>query len=380
MYGTLRVMKTIPAIDLNRQTRSIRIEVEDAIARVLAKGSFILGDDVSAFESEFAGYCGVAHAVGVASGTDALQLALIACGIGIGDEVIAPSHTAVATIAAIEMTGAKPVLVDIELTRFGLDPVAVAAAITDRTRCIIPVHLYGCPVDLNPILEIAHTKNIFVLEDCSQAHGAFYCGRRVGGWGNIAAFSFYPTKNLGALGDGGAVVTNDPQLAERVRLLRQYGWKARYVSHIKGMNSRLDELQAAILRVKLRHLDAWNARRRELANLYLSLLSDSNIMLPSQPEDSEHVFHQFVIRHPKRDELQAFLKAEGIHTLVHYPVPVHLQPAYANLSPMDRTLSTSERAAHEVLSLPMFPELTEEEVRWVSQAILRFDSLRESLA
>lgn len=363
-------METIPTIDLNRQYQSIRAEVDDAIARVLAEGAFILGEEVAAFENEFAEYCGVAHAIGVASGTDALQLALLACGIGAGHEVIAPSHTAVATIAAIEMTGAKPVLVDIELTRLGLDPQAVAAAITNRTRGILPAHLYGCPVDLNPILEIAREKKIVVLEDCSQAHGARYHGRRVGGWGDIAAFSFYPTKNLGALGDGGAVVTNDPQMAEKVRLLRQYGWKERYVSQVKGMNSRLDELQAAILRVKLRHLDDWNARRRELANFYLDLLSGTDLVLPTQPEDSEHVFHQFVIRHSRRDELQAQLRAQGIHTLVHYPVPVHLQPAYANLSPMDKTLSKSERAAREVLSLPMYPELTEDEVRRVSQCIL----------
>ncbi|HRK88868.1 MAG TPA: DegT/DnrJ/EryC1/StrS family aminotransferase [Anaerolineales bacterium] len=365
-------MRTIPAIDLNRQTQAIRAELDDAIARVLTKGSFILGDEVAAFEDEFAKYCSVAHAVGVASGTDALQIALLACGIGAGDEVIAPSHTAVATIAAIEMTGAKPVLVDIEVTRFGLDPAAVTAVITDQTRCIIPVHHYGCPADLNPILKIARAKKIFVLEDCSQAHGASYRGRKVGGWGDIAAFSFYPTKNLGALGDGGAVVTNDLQLAEKVRLLRQYGWKERYVSHVKGMNSRLDELQAAILRVKLRHLDKWNVRRCEVAALYLELLSGTDLVLPSLPEDSQHVFHQFVVRHPRRDELQAHLRAHGIHTLIHYPVPVHLQPAYANLNPMDGTLSKSERAAHEVLSLPMFPELTEEEARRVSQGIVEF--------
>lgn len=367
-------MNIIPAIDLKRQHQPIQAELDDAIARVLAKGTFILGGEVDSFEREFAKYCGAAHAVGVASGTDALQLALLACGIGAGDEVIAPSHTAVATVAAIEMTGAKPVLVDIEFTRFGLDPQAVTAAITDRTRCILPVHLYGCPVNLNPILEIARAKNILVLEDCSQAHGASYHGRRVGGWGDIAAFSFYPTKNLGALGDGGAVVTNHPELAERVRLLRQYGWKERYISHIKGLNSRLDELQAAILRVKLRHLDAWNARRRELANIYLELLSGADLALPAQPENSEHVFHQFVIRYPQRNELQSHLRAQGIHTQVHYPVPVHLQPAYAHLTPMDGTLSKSERAAHEVLSLPMFPELTVEEVRRVSQGICEFCS------
>lgn len=365
-------MDGIPVINLNEQHASIRAELDDAIGRVLAKGTFILGGEVEAFENEFAEYCGVAHAVGVASGTDALQLALLACGIGTEDEVIAPSHTAVAVVAAIEMTGAKPVLVDIELERFGLDPGAVAAAITSRTRGILPVHLYGCPADLAPILDMARPKNILVLEDCSQAHGAMYRGRKVGAWGDVAAFSFYPTKNLGAMGDGGAVVTNDAQLAERLRLLRQYGWKERYVSQIKGMNSRLDELQAALLRVKLRHLDHWNLRRRKLADLYLELLSGTDLVLPGQPEDSEHVFHQFVIRHPQRDALQAYLRAQGIQTLIHYPVPVHLQPAYANLNPVDRALSNSEIAGREVLSLPVYPELTEAEVRRVSQVILKF--------
>lgn len=365
-------MEEIPILDLKKQYQSIRVELDDAIARVLAKGAFILGAEVAAFEDEFAEYCGVSHAVGVASGTDALQLALRACGIGAGDEVIAPSQTAVATIAAIEMTGASPVLVDIELERFGLDPGAVAAAVTARTRAVIPVHLYGCPADLNPILQIAREKNIFVIEDCSQAHGALYHGRKVGAWGDIAAFSFYPTKNLGAFGDGGAVTTNNADLAGKVRLLRQYGWKERYVSQVKGMNSRLDELQAAILRVKLRRLDEWNARRRELASLYLDLLHGAGLILPSQPVDSEHVFHQFVIRHPRRDALQAHLLAQGIHTLVHYPVPVHLQPAYANLNSMVGSLSKSERAAREALSLPLYPEMMEEQVRRVSWVIREF--------
>lgn len=366
-------MDEIPAFDLKRQYRSIRAELDEAIARTLAKGAFILGAETAAFEDEFARYCGVAHAVGAASGTDALQLALRTLGVGAGDEVIAPAHTAVATIAAIDLTGAKPVLADIELPRFTLDPQAVSAAITPQTRCILPVHLYGCPADLNPILEIARAKNIFVLEDCSQAHGALYRGKRVGAWGDIAAFSFYPTKNLGAYGDGGAVTTNDAGLAERARLLRQYGWKERYISQIKGMNSRLDELQATILRVKLRHLDGWNLRRREFAGLYLDLLRGADLILPNQPEDSEHVFHQFVIRRPQRDALQAHLRARGIHTLIHYPAPVHLQPAYASLNPLDGSLSKSERAAREALSLPLYPEMRAEELRRSAQAVREFD-------
>lgn len=365
-------MDEIPAFDLKEQYESIRLEVDDAIARVMSKGSFILGDEVSAFEDEFAEYCEVTHAVGVASGTEALQLALLACGIKPGDQVIAPSHTAVATVSAIEMTGAHPVLVDIDLARFTLDPQLIQQAITPRTRAIIPVHLYGCPAELNPILEIAREQKIFVIEDCSQAHGALYRERKVGGWGDIAAFSFYPTKNLGAFGDGGAVLTRDSKLAENVRLFRQYGWKERYISQIKGINSRLDELQAAILRVKLRHLDAWNSRRRELASLYCKLLTHADVTLPPQPADVEQVFHQFVIRHPKRDQLKDRLKRSGIGTLIHYPVPVHLQPAYVNLGYEAGSLPNSEKAASEVLSLPLYPELMEKDVRRVAEVILEF--------
>ncbi len=365
-------MDAIPFIDLKRQHESIRSELDEVMTRVLDAGMFILGREVAAFESEFASYCGVSHAVGVASGTDALQLALWACGIGDGDEVIAPSHTAVATVAAIERTGARAVLVDIELERFGLDPDAVSEAISPRTRGVIPVHLYGCPAELAPILELARQRNIFVIEDCAQAHGAQYRGRKVGGWGDIAAFSFYPTKNLGALGDGGTVLTNSPELAERLFLLREYGWEDRYVSTMRGWNSRLDELQAAILRVKLRHLDRWNTLRRERANLYIELLSNTGLVLPQQPADSKHIFHQFVIRHPRRDELRSHLREQGIHTLVHYPVPVHLQPAYADLHPAGWGLPRSELSAREVLSLPIYPELTEAEIRRVCQVILDF--------
>ncbi|HNC07818.1 MAG TPA: DegT/DnrJ/EryC1/StrS family aminotransferase [Anaerolineales bacterium] len=365
-------MNIIPAFELKRQSEMLRPELDEAVARIMAGGSYILGEEVAAFEKEFADYCHAAHAVGVASGTDALQLALMACGVGAGDEVIAPSHTAVATIAAIEMTGARPVLVDIDLTRYTIDPKQIAEAITPHTRAIIPVHLYGCPADMNSILEIARAKNIFVIEDASQAHGATVAGQRVGSLGQIAAFSFYPTKNLGAFGDGGAVVTNDSQLAEKVHLLRQYGWKERYISQVKGLNSRLDELQAGILRVKLRHLEEWNQRRRHLASLYVDLLSGSDITLPPQPADLEPVHHQFVIRHPRRDALRETLRSQGIQTLVHYPVPVHLQPAYANLGLGRGSLPKSEQAADEVLSLPLYPELTEDQVQRVAEACLGF--------
>lgn len=365
-------MREISVIDLKKQYESIRSELDGAISRVLTKGSFILGAEVAAFEKEFAEYCGASYAIGVASGTDALQLALLACGVGENDEVIAPAHTAVATVAAIDAVGARPILVDIDLARYTLDPDLVAQKITSRTRAIIPVHLFGCPSDMNPILHIARKKNIFVLEDCSQAHGAMYRGRKVGSWGDIAAFSFYPTKNLGAFGDGGAVITSNPVLAEKVRLLRQYGWKEHYISSIKGINSRLDELQAGILRVKLRYLDLWNIRRRQIAAVYYELLSNTELILPVQPKEDVHVFHQYVIRHSRRDDLREYLKGQGIHTLVHYPVPIHLQPAYANLLPTTGGIPNSERASREVLSLPIYPELTEEKNNRVCQAVKDF--------
>lgn len=365
-------MNEIPIIDLKKQYQSIQAELDEALKRVFTKGIYILGDEVDSFEKEFAKYCHASYALGVASGTDALFLSLLSCDVKSGDEVIAPSHTAVATIAAIEMTGAKPVLVDIDIHRYTLDPHQVEKAITPKTRAIIPVHLYGCPADLTPILELAKYKNIFVIEDCAQAHGAKYKSQRVGSQAPIGAFSFYPTKNLGAFGDGGMIMTNDSALAEKTKLLRQYGWQNRYISQIKGMNSRLDELHASMLRVKLKYLDEWNTRRRNLANVYLKLLSNTNLILPIQPQDCEHVFHQFVIRHPKRDALKDFLKSKGIHTLIHYPVPVHLQPAYENLGYEKGSLPNTEKVANEVLSLPMYPELTEEQVEFVCECVVEF--------
>lgn len=365
-------MNEIPIVDLKKQYESIQTELDEALKRVFTKGIYILGDEVSAFEKEFAEYCNASYGVGVASGTDALTLSLLSCDVKAGDEVIAPSHTAVATIAAIEMTGAKPILVDIDIQRYTIDPNQVEKAITDKTRAIIPVHLYGCPADLKPILEVARRKNIFVIEDCAQAHGAKYQGQRAGTGGDMAAFSFYPTKNLGAFGDGGMIITNDSSLAEKVKSLHQYGWKNRYISEFKGMNSRLDELHAAMLRVKLKYLDAWNQRRRDLANLYLKLLSDTDLILPTQPKDCEHVFHQFVIRHPKRDALKDFLYQKGIHTLIHYPVPVHLQPAYENLGYAKGSLPNTEKVVDEILSLPLYPELMEEQVEFVCECIMSF--------
>lgn len=365
-------MKPIVAVDLKTQYQHLQPQIDAAIARVLASGTFILAGEVQAFEAEFAAYCGGAFGMGVGSGTDALLLALRAGGIQAGDEVITVSHTAVATVAAIELCGARPVLVDIDPQRYTMDPQRFEAAITPRTRAVIPVHLYGCPVDLTPILEIARERKILVLEDCAQAHGATYKGRRVGGWGDAGAFSFYPTKNLGGYGDGGAVVTNQPELAQQVALYRQYGWQERYISSLKGLNSRLDELQAAILRVKLAHLDNWNAQRQKLAGLYNTLLKDCDLTLPFVPADVEHVYHQYVVRHTQRDALKVFLFEQGIHSYIHYPVPVHLQPAYLDLGYAKGSLPFTEAAAAQVLSLPLYPEMSEEAVHQVSAVIVEF--------
>ena len=363
----------IRVVDLGAQYRSIRGEIDAAIAGVLERGIFILGEEVERFEAEFAQACGTSHAVGVASGTDALRLALSACGIGPGDEVITVSHTAVATVAAIEQTGAKPVLVDIDPARYTLDPEKAASALSARTRAVVPVHLYGCPADLEPILEFARRRNLFVIEDCSQAHGALYRSRKVGTWSQIAAYSFYPTKNLGAYGDAGAIITDDPQLARQVKLLRQYGWEERSVSSLSGTNSRLDDLQAAVLRVKLGHLEKWNAKRRRLAGLYSTLLASTGLSLPIQPDDVTHVYHQYVIRHPRRDVLRQFLLERGIETGVHYPVPIHLQPAYQSLGLQAGDLPETERAAREVISLPIHPGLSEGDIERVARSLREFN-------
>ncbi len=365
-------MTPIYPVDFKAQYQALQPEIDSAVARVLGSGVFILDREVRAFEAEFAAYCGCGYGLGVGSGTEALHLALLAGGIERGDEVITVSHTAVATVAAIDLCGARAVLVDIDPERYTMAPERFEAAITPRTKAVIPVHLYGCPVDLAPILEIARQKNILVLEDCAQAHGATYNGRRVGGWGDIAAFSFYPTKNLGAYGDGGGLVTNDEALAKRVALLRQYGWQERYISALKGLNSRLDELQAAILRVKLGYLDAWNARRQKLAGIYNELLQGCELVLPSQPADTEHVYHQYVIRLAQRDRLKTFLFEQGIYTYIHYPVPIHLQPGYKDLGYVPGDLPATEAAAEQILSLPIYPEMSEDSVREVCRVIAEF--------
>ncbi len=362
----------IPFFDLTKQYESIKSEIDDATARVLKSGWYILGSEVKAFEKEFADYVGVQYALGVGSGTEAIHIALLALGVGAGDEVITVPNTAVATVAAIELTGARAVLVDVRPDTMLINVDQIARAITPRTKAIIPVHLFGQSADLDPIFEIAKaaSRKIFVLEDCAQAHGATYRGKRVGSLGDIAAFSFYPTKNLGAYGDGGAIVTNNSELSQRVDLLRQYGWRERYTSEIKGMNSRLDEMQAAILRVKLRHLDQWNAARRERAALYTELVR--TVTLPREMPYGQAVYHLYVVQTPQRDELVAYLKTRGIGTMIQYPHTIHLQPAYANLGYRAGSLPVSERLAREIVSLPLYPELALEAVRGVAQAVNEF--------
>ena len=347
-------------------------EIDSAITRVMESGRYILGQEVAAFEAEFAAYIGVRFGIGVSSGTDALHLALRACGIREGDEIITVSHTAVATVVAIELCRAKPVFVDIDPSTFLIDPDQIERAITLRTKAIIPVHLYGHVVDMKSILSIAHTHRLYVIEDCAQSHGATYGGRKSGAMGDMAAFSFYPTKNLGAFGDGGMVLTNNPGLAERVRLLREYGWRQRYISEISGLNSRLDELQAAVLRVKLKYLDQWNEERRRKASIYTKLLEGTEIVCPTEKELVHHAYHLYVIRTKRRDSLQVFLKEKGIGTLIHYPTPIHLQNAYKHLGYCRGDLPRTEQCSQEILSLPFFPEMAEPQIEDVVNKIRHF--------
>lgn len=356
-----------------------RAQIDAALQRVLDSGWYILGKEVDAFEREFADFLGAAYAVGVASGTDALKLALLACGVGVGDLVFTVSHTAVATVAAIELTGATPVLVDIDPLSYSMDAECLRAVLHNhppgRPRAVVPVHLYGHPVDMAAICQIAEEHGLFVVEDCSQAHGAIVDGRNVGTWGLLAAFSFYPTKNLGAFGDGGAVVSGNYELAETVRGLREYGWRERYVSETPGGNSRLDSLQAAVLRAKLSYLDSDNARRRSHARRYKKLLVDSKIGLPVGYSDVYHVYHQFVIRTKQRNRLQEHLRDCGVSSAIHYPVPVHLQPAYAGRVLTAGKLVHTDAAVEEILSLPMYPELMPDQVNTVAQHILEWSGL-----
>jgi dTDP-3-amino-3,4,6-trideoxy-alpha-D-glucose transaminase len=345
-------------------------ELDAAIRRVLDSGWYILGREVEAFEAEFAAYHGVKHAVGAANGTDAIELALRAAHIGAGDEVITVSHTAAATVCAVERAGAKPVLVDIDAQTYTIDPAAAEAAITPRTRAIIPVHLYGQPADMPALAEIAARHQLLLIEDCAQAHGARLNGRLVGTWGQMAAFSFYPTKNLGAVGDGGAILTNDDAYAQRLRRLRNYGQTSRYDHAERGINSRLDELQAAVLRVKLPHLDAHNARRRQIARRYDAALADV-VTTPPQCPGAESVYHLYVVRHPARDTLKTELAAAGIGTLIHYPTSVHLQPAYRDLGFPRGSLPVTEQIIAEILSLPLYVGLSDADAERVIDAVRR---------
>jgi dTDP-4-amino-4,6-dideoxygalactose transaminase len=354
-------MAGIPQTDPHAGYRAARAAIDAAIARVLDGGSYILGAEVEAFERDFAAYIGCRHAIGVASGTDALVLALKTLQPAPSDYVITVSHTAVATVAAIELAGARPLLVDIDRATMTLDPASLAralAAAPSRVAAIVPVHLYGQSADLDAILGLARQHDVRVVEDCAQSHGARLGARRLGTFSDLAAFSFYPTKNLGAFGDGGMVVTEDAAFAERVASLRQYGWGERYVSDTAGANSRLDALQAAILGVKLGSLDADNAARERIAAIYDAGLAATELILPVRRAKATHVFHQYVVRHARRDALREALRRDGIGTGVHYPVPVHLQPAYAGrVAVAPGGLAESERAAAEVLSLPIYPQL-----------------------
>lgn len=352
-------------------------EIDAAVARVMMSGRYILGEEVSTFEHEFARYIGVRFAVGVASGTDALHLALRAIGVGVGDVVYTVSNTANATVAAIELCGAEPSFVDVDARTFVMDPNSLEDAIKrthrGRPRCVLPVHLYGLPAPMAELIAIAQRHDLIILEDAAQAHGASIAGVRVGSFGLLAAFSFYPTKNLGALGDGGMIVTDDAAIAERLRSLREYGWQRRYVSEEPGMNSRLDELQAAILRVKLQYLDAENQSRRAIAGIYSEGLAGSAFVLPVAAPDAYHVFHQYVIQCEHRDALQRYLLDCQIGTLVHYPVPIHQQPAYAGRKLNCVPLTYTERLGdNRILSLPIYPELSPDDVGHTAESMLQW--------
>lgn len=356
----------VPQADPRAGFLAQRSRIDIAIIQVIESGSYILGQQVQGFEQEFSAFVGVRHGIGVASGTDALILALNGIGVGPDDYVVTVSHTAVATVAAIEIAGARPLLVDIDPRTYTMDPAALAEVLDrppGRIAAVIPVHLYGQPADLGMIAPLAARAGAVLIEDAAQSHGALYGSRVTGSIGAIGCFSFYPTKNLAALGDGGLVAANDDALAERMRSSRQYGWHERYVSDFPGLNTRLDELQAAILRVKLTRLEAENQHRREIAIAYDSGLQGLPLTLPFRQANASHVFHQYVVRSPNRDHLQRALKARAIGTNVHYPVPVHLQPAYrGRIAVGPGGLAESEHAAKEVLSLPMFPQLTDEQV------------------
>lgn len=350
-------MKPVPFLDLGAAYQELKADIDAAVARVLSSGWYVLGPEVEAFEREFADYCGAAHAVGVANGLDALVLALRALGVSSGDEVIVPSNTFIATWLAVSACGALPVPVEPDEHTHNIDVTKIESAISARTRVIVPVHLYGQPADLDPITLLARRYGLKVLEDAAQAHGARYKRRRIGAAGAAVAWSFYPGKNLGAYGDGGAVTTNDSDLADRLRSLRNYGSSAKYVHKEQGQNSRLDAVQAAVLRVKLKALDRWNARRTAIATRYLNALEQTSVRTPQVPQWADPVWHLFVIRHPRRDVIQQELAKQGIQTLIHYPIPPHMQAAYGQTNARDKTLPIARQLAAEILSLPIGPHM-----------------------
>jgi dTDP-4-amino-4,6-dideoxygalactose transaminase len=359
----------VPFVDLKAQYHTIRAEIREAIDEVLESQHFVLGPNVKGFESEFAAYSGTEHAIGVNTGTSALHLALLAAGIGAGDEVITVPFTFVASAAAIVYCGATPVFVDIDPVSYTMDPRLIEAAITPRTRAILPVHLYGQVADMDPIMQIARRHNLIVLEDACQAHGAEYRGRRAGSIGDIAAFSFYPGKNLGAYGEGGAITTSNAEYAHTIRLLRDWGAEQKYFHKLKGYNFRLEEIQAAVLRVKLRHLETWTEARRAHARRYADVLAMAPVGTPSEMDYGRHVYHVYAVRTANRAGLQKFLNERGVQTGIHYPIPVHLLEAHADLGYKRGDFPHTERAADEVLSLPMFAELTDVQQDQVADAI-----------
>jgi dTDP-4-amino-4,6-dideoxygalactose transaminase len=356
----------IPPIDLGTEYLSLKKEINEAVEKVFRSGNFILGEEVKLFEEEFARYCRVKYAVGVNSGTDALFLGCLSLDIGRGDEVIMPAFTYIATALAVSFTGAKPVFVDINPVTYNIDVTKIEEAITKRTKAILPVHLYGQPADMEPLLKIARRYNLKVIEDCAQAHGAEYQGKRVGGFGDVGCFSFYPTKNLGAYGDGGMVVTNNNKIYKRLLMLRDYGRKSRYEHIIKGYNSRLDTIQAAILSIKLKYLDKWNTERREKARIYNRLLKDMDgIITPTEANYAKHIYHIYAVRVKNRDAIYDALRQKGIGVLIHYPIPLHLQRAYRELSYKRGDFPVAERVSKEVLSLPIHPNLSKREIEFV---------------
>ena len=356
----------IPLVDLKAQYRALKPEIDQAIQRVLDNAQFILGPAVSSFEQDFAAFCHSADAIGVNSGTSALHLALLAAGVRPGDEVITVPFTFVATVAAIEYAQARPVFVDIEPTYFTMDPAKIERAVTPRTKAIVPVHLYGQPADMDAIRDVADRHRLIVIEDACQSHGSEYKGRRCGSMGLLGCFSFYPGKNLGAYGEGGAIVTSDPALATKVRLLRSWGEEVRYEHKHRGFNYRMDGVQGAVLGVKLKYLEAWTEARRSHAAEYTRRLNGTAASAPTERPASRHVYHQYVVRVPERDAWRAALTEAGVQTGVHYPIPVHLQPAYADLGYSRGDFPIAEQAAAEVLSLPMFPEMTDQQIESIA--------------